>query len=84
MDDSKKVFTRRDFIKGAGYAALGAAVGLPAIAEELVKTDIKTRAVLIRHKDAVDAKGKVNGEIVQQMLDQLSPGCFFRSVDPGF
>ena len=31
MGDSKKIFNRRDFIKGAGYAAVGAAIGLPAV-----------------------------------------------------
>ena len=81
MGDSKKIFNRRDFIKGAGYAAVGAAIGLPAVdlvqaAEELVKPETKTRVVLIRKKDAVDDKGRVNGEVIQRMLDEAVMALF--------
>ncbi|MCP4568939.1 MAG: twin-arginine translocation signal domain-containing protein [FCB group bacterium] len=69
--------TRRDFIKGASCAALGAAVGLPVMAEELAETvEKKTRIVLIRHRDAVDPKGGVNGEIIQQMMDEAMTVLF--------
>jgi hypothetical protein len=65
-----QLITRRDFIKTAGVAAVGAAIGLPAMAEEALKESAKSRVVLVRHKDAVDEKGKINAEVIQQMLDQ--------------
>jgi hypothetical protein len=69
MTDPKTQLSRRDFVKGAGCAALGFALGLPVFAEEEVEQAAKTRVVLVRHKEAVDAKGKVHAEIIQQMMD---------------
>ncbi len=59
-----KVLTRRDFIRGSAVAVLGAAWGLPA---HQVK---KSKVILIRHKDALDENSRINGEIVQKMLDE--------------
>ncbi len=70
MSESKLLITRRDFIKGAGCAAVGVAIGLPALAAEVVKEPAKTKVVLIRHQDAVDDGGKVDAKIVEQMLDE--------------
>lgn len=69
MKDNHK-FTRRDFIKGAGTVAIGAAVGLPALAEETEKEIPKTRVVLVRDENVLDAKGNIDGEIIQKMLDE--------------
>ena len=60
----EKVITRRDFMRGSTCAVLGAAVGFPLIQTKTA------RVVLIRHPDAVDEESKINGEIVQQMLDE--------------
>jgi len=68
-DDIKKL-TRRDFIRTTGSVALGMAMGLPTLSGgEEPEAKRKSKVVLIRHEDAVDAEGKVNGEIVSQMLD---------------
>jgi len=63
--------TRRDFIKGTGCAAMGVAIGLPAIADEIVSEPvIKSRVVLIRDKSAVTAEGNIDGAVIQRMLDE--------------
>jgi hypothetical protein len=51
-------------------AAVGVALGLPTLAEEIIGGEDKSRVVLIRDKNAVDAKGNINGEVIQSMLDQ--------------
>ncbi len=59
--------TRRDFIRGSAAAVLGAtALGqIPLSAQEK-----KTRVVLIRHPDALDAASAFNEPVIQQMLDE--------------
>lgn len=59
-----KLITRRDFIKGSAGAVLGAAVGLSA------QTGKKSRVVLIRNQDALDANSRFNGPVIGQMLDE--------------
>ena len=59
-----KVLTRRDFIKGGTFAVMGAALGLPA---QQVK---KSKVILIRHKEALDENSRINGDVVQEMLDE--------------
>lgn len=79
--NKKPKLTRRDFIKEAGCAAVGAAIGLPALAEEVAKPGVKTRVVLVRDKNVIDSKGKINGEVIQQMLDQAMT-TLFEDKDP--
>ncbi len=70
MSNTRAV-TRRDFVKGAGAAAMGLAIGWPALAEEEGTPIIdKSRVVLIRDKDAIGTDGVVNGEVISQMLDE--------------
>ncbi len=59
--------TRRDFIRGSAAAVLGAtALGqIPLSAQEK-----KTRVILIRHPDALDAASAFNEPVIQQMLDE--------------
>lgn len=70
MKNEANLITRRDFVKGVSGAAVGVALGLPVMAEEIIGGGDKSRVVLIRDKNAVDAKGNINGEIIQSMLDQ--------------
>ncbi|MDH3890384.1 MAG: twin-arginine translocation signal domain-containing protein [candidate division Zixibacteria bacterium] len=70
MNKKTHRITRRDFVKGVSGAAVGVALGLPAVAEEIITEPDKSRVVLIRDAAAVDAKGKINGEVIQTMLDQ--------------
>jgi len=62
-----KDMTRRDFIRGTAAAVLGAsALGrIPLSAQEK-----KTRVILIRHPDALDASSAFNEPVIQQMLDE--------------
>jgi hypothetical protein len=70
MSISKKTITRRDFIKGAGGAAIGLTLGMPAFAEDTLKQKIKTKVVLVRHRDVIAEDGAVNGTVIGDMLDQ--------------
>lgn len=81
MKQKEKSITRRDFIKGASCAAMGIAVGLPAFSEEEIKKVAKTKVVLIRNEEAVNAKGEINGKVIQAMLDQAMTALFDRK-DP--
>ena len=60
----EKIITRRDFMRGTVYVALGAAVGLPS---QIPKN---TKVVLIRRKDVWEGESKLNPTIVQEMLDE--------------
>ena len=81
MNNRTTKLTRRDFIKGAGCAAIGLAAGLPVMAEELIKDEEKSRVVLVRHPDAVGLDRKINGDVIQQMLDQAMT-VLFDKKDP--
>ncbi|MFC1493082.1 DUF362 domain-containing protein [candidate division KSB1 bacterium] len=65
-----KIITRRDFMKGSTCAVLGAAIGLP------VRQTQKSRVVLIRNKDVLDASSNIDQEIVGQMIDEAAAALF--------
>jgi len=67
-DNQDKVITRRDFLRGTSYAVLGTAVGLSIRPNEMKKS----RVILIRHPEAVDEYSRINGEIIQKMLDEAA------------
>lgn len=60
----RKIITRRDFMQRSAFALIGTTLGFPMQPEK------KSRVVLIRHKDAVDQNSVIDGDIVQQMLDE--------------
>lgn len=77
MNDSDNKLTRRDFIRTAGGVALGMAIGLPALAQDKPAAPVvKSKVVLIRHPDAIDDQGKVNGPVIQQMMDDAMRELF--------
>ena len=59
-----RIIERREFLKESTLVAAGAAFGLPVERVE------KSRVVLIRHRDAVEAGSNFNAGIIQQMLDE--------------
>jgi hypothetical protein len=61
------IITRREFVKGASIAFLGAAVRFPQESRVELQT---SRVVLIRHEGALDATSKVDEDVIQQMLDE--------------
>jgi hypothetical protein len=67
---SKKVITRRDFLKTGGYAAAGSLFGLPLLDLAAAQAALKSRVVLIRDPDVVDSQGRVNETVLESMLDQ--------------
>ncbi len=60
----RKIITRRDFMQRSAFALVGMTLGVPLQPEK------KSRVVLIRHKDALDQNSVIDGDIVQQMLDE--------------
>lgn len=70
-----KLITRRDFIKGGTYTALGAIAGIPT------QTNSKSRIILIRHKDVINERSEIDAEILQKMLDEAVMALFEES-DP--
>jgi len=60
--------TRRDFIRGTTAAVLGASAAFGQIPPASLEK--KTRVVLIRHPEALDANSQWNEPVIQQMLDE--------------
>lgn len=80
MHQDEISLTRREFMKGAGSAALGIAAGLPAVsckantAQTMPPTT--SRVVLIRDKDAVSEDRATNAQSVRRMLDDAVVALF--------
>ncbi|MEW6530530.1 MAG: DUF362 domain-containing protein [Thermodesulfobacteriota bacterium] len=64
----ERIITRRDFLGVAAGTAMAATLG-GGILEE-VKAEPTARVVLIRNAEVVGSDGKVQGEILQSMLDE--------------
>ena len=58
-----RMMIRRDFLKDSAVVVAGTAIGLPKRQSE------KSRVVLIRHQNAVQAGSRFNAEVIHQMLD---------------
>lgn len=62
--------TRRDFIKAASVVPLAGAL-IPALNGQPAQAAAeKVKVVLIRDKDALDASGTPNADVIQRMLDE--------------
>ncbi len=70
---------RREFLRVAGAAALGAAAALPLLGQEPLK---KTKVVLVRHKNVVESGGELNAALLAGMLDE-AVSVLFDSPSPG-
>jgi hypothetical protein len=81
MSHKKRLVTRRDFIRDTGCVALGLAVGLPAFAKEETKSAPLSKVVLVRDKNVLNAEGKLDGDVVQSMLDHAVT-ALFEKEDP--
>ena len=60
----EKTITRRDFLKQTTVVAVGAAVGVN------IEPEKESKVVLIRAKGVLKADGKVDPEIIRDMLDR--------------
>ena len=59
--------TRRDFMRGAAAAVVGASA---VFGQDRLPPVRKTRVVLIRHPEALDASSAFNETVIQEMLDE--------------
>jgi hypothetical protein len=62
---SELVLTRRDLLKATAGAAV-AALAPEVLAQEKPK---RAKVVLVRHKEVLDAQGKINENVLMQILD---------------
>jgi hypothetical protein len=80
----ERIVTRRDFIRGTTCGALGVAFGLScsgnASGPAPKAVEGRSKVILIRHADAMDADGNYNGEVLRQMLDEAVV-AFFEAED---
>lgn len=76
MTQSAKTITRRDFLRGTTFTTLALAMGLFPEEEKIVGLPKKTKVVLIRDPDVMDAKGRINGKVIQRMLDDAVTALF--------
>jgi hypothetical protein len=84
MDKTGEGLTRRDFIRGVGAAAVGGAVGLPAMAKDGRAAQSTSRVVLVRSEKVLTASGTeevswsstIDGDVIQQMMDEAMTALF--------
>ena len=65
----KSKYTRREFLKNSAGAAAAGALYLNLPNSVYGGTEARTRVVLVRHRDVIDAMNKPDPKIVRQMLD---------------
>jgi len=65
---SRKMITRRDFLKVASVAPLAGAF-LPALKSAAASPTQKVKVVLVRDPNALDAAGTPSAAVIQRMLD---------------
>ncbi len=70
MPKDKRVLTRRDFLRVGTGAAVGGFLGLPLLDKAAAGVTSKSRVVLVRDKGVLDSSGRVQGEVLERMLDQ--------------
>ncbi len=69
---SRRVITRRDFLKRTSSAALAGALFLEAperVLSIVQAEETKSRVVLVRDKDVLDDTGNIREDVLQRMLD---------------
>jgi hypothetical protein len=84
MDKTGEGLTRRDFIRGVGAAAVGGAVGLPAMAKDGRAAQSTSRVVLVRSEKVLTASGTeevswsstIDRDVIQQMMDEAMTALF--------
>ena len=70
MEESKRVITRRDFLRTSSCMAMGSLIALPLMGRAAdAKTD-KSRVVLIRDKRVMDGSGALRPGNLADMMDQ--------------
>jgi hypothetical protein len=76
MKKPKRVITRRDFIRTGSYAAMGSLMGLPWTGTAAGGQPAKSRVILIRDAQLIDASGGLRAAKLADMLDQAMQALF--------
>lgn len=76
MRNSEENITRRDFIRTTTYATLAVAMGLFPEEKKKIELPKRTKVVLVRDPEAIDAKGRINAKVIQKMLDRAVTTLF--------
>ena len=76
MKESKRIITRRDFLRTSSYMAMGSLISLPLVglADDTI-TD-KSRVVLIRDENVMDRSGTLRPDNLADMMDQAMSSLF--------
>ena len=64
----KNTVTRRDFLRGTAGMVMAAGLGATTLSE--AGAEERARVVLIRHPKVLGSDGRVDGTILQSMLDE--------------
>jgi hypothetical protein len=70
MEKSKKVITRRDFIRTGSYVTMGSLMGLPLLSTAAAKNTAKSRVVLIRDKHVIKPDGSLHRDSLEEIFDE--------------
>jgi len=70
MKESKRVITRRDFLRTSSYMAMGSLIALPLMGHAADATTDKSRVVLIRDERVMDVSGALRPRNLVDMMDQ--------------
>jgi len=68
--ESRRIITRRDFLRGTVYTALATSLDFDSGMGKEARAEEKVRVVLVRDENAIDWHGNNNPEVIQKMLDQ--------------
>ena len=71
MKESKRVITRRDFLRTSSYMAMGSLIALPLMGRAADSKTDKSRVVLIRDEGVMDGSGALRPGNLTDMMDQV-------------
>jgi hypothetical protein len=76
MEKSRRVITRRDFLRTGSYAAIASLMGWPWTGHAAGGQTAPSRVVLIRDQNLLDAAGALRAGNLGDMLDQAMQALF--------
>jgi hypothetical protein len=69
MEKTKRIITRRDFIRAGSYVAAGTFMGLPLLSHAAGNQTEKSRVVLIRDKNVIESGGTLHTGHLEDIFD---------------
>jgi hypothetical protein len=67
--NEKRELTRRDFMRGTAYAGMAITLGMARATAAPSPQSLKSRVVVIRDADVLDAKNNVQSEVLERILN---------------